>query len=126
MIRRPPRSTRTDPLFPYTTLFRSQLDRVGHLQIELLDVGFGRADIRGGRDHRAVGAIGVGEADIVDDLVGRGARATIEKGHARRTQLDRFDDDLFFFFGREKRWTACRPHETDRAGPWAIDRKAGW
>src|SRR3546814_10007989 len=25
MIRRPPRSTRTDPLFPYTTLFRSFL-----------------------------------------------------------------------------------------------------
>src|SRR3546814_12543960 len=27
MIRRPPRSTRTDTLFPYTTLFRSFLDR---------------------------------------------------------------------------------------------------
>src|SRR3546814_7980045 len=27
MIRRPPRSTRTDTLFPYTTLFRSQKDR---------------------------------------------------------------------------------------------------
>src|SRR3546814_15798355 len=26
MIRRPPRSTRTDTLFPYTTLFRSSLD----------------------------------------------------------------------------------------------------
>src|SRR3546814_17622360 len=26
MIRRPPRSTRTDPLFPYTTLFRSGPD----------------------------------------------------------------------------------------------------
>src|SRR3546814_12292077 len=26
MIRRPPRSTRTDTLFPYTTLFRSLLD----------------------------------------------------------------------------------------------------
>src|SRR3546814_3036173 len=26
MIRRPPRSTRTDTLFPYTTLFRSKLD----------------------------------------------------------------------------------------------------
>src|SRR3546814_13279848 len=25
-IRRPPRSTRTDPLFPYTTLFRSRGD----------------------------------------------------------------------------------------------------
>src|SRR3546814_7300777 len=28
MIRRPPRSTRTDTLFPYTTLFRSYDDRV--------------------------------------------------------------------------------------------------
>src|SRR3546814_2638681 len=27
MIRRPPRSTRTDTLFPYTTLFRSAADR---------------------------------------------------------------------------------------------------
>src|SRR3546814_1145006 len=27
MIRRPPRSTRTDTLFPYTTLFRSVLQR---------------------------------------------------------------------------------------------------
>src|SRR3546814_14488574 len=26
MIRRPPRSTRTDTLFPYTTLFRSKFD----------------------------------------------------------------------------------------------------
>src|SRR3546814_5252250 len=29
MIRRPPRSTRTDTLFPYTTLFRSGLRRAG-------------------------------------------------------------------------------------------------
>src|SRR3546814_5430760 len=28
MIRRPPRSTRTDTLFPYTTLFRSRCARV--------------------------------------------------------------------------------------------------
>src|SRR3546814_4509623 len=27
MIRRPPRSTRTDTLFPYTTLFRSEVGR---------------------------------------------------------------------------------------------------
>src|SRR3546814_4455075 len=27
MIRRPPRSTRTDTLFPYTTLFRSRVER---------------------------------------------------------------------------------------------------
>src|SRR3546814_5358384 len=29
MIRRPPRSTRTDTLFPYTTLFRSPFERGG-------------------------------------------------------------------------------------------------
>src|SRR3546814_875566 len=29
MIRRPPRSTRTDTLFPYTTLFRSNAERIG-------------------------------------------------------------------------------------------------
>src|SRR3546814_19866879 len=29
MARRPPRSTRTDPLFPDTTLFRSALDALG-------------------------------------------------------------------------------------------------
>src|SRR3546814_17830337 len=28
MIRRPPRSTRTDTLFPYTTLFRSDLEQL--------------------------------------------------------------------------------------------------
>src|SRR3546814_15565976 len=31
MIRRPPRSTRTDTLFPYTTLFRSQMLRRHHV-----------------------------------------------------------------------------------------------
>src|SRR3546814_1798811 len=32
MIRRPPRSTRTDTLFPYTTLFRSTVPRCRPLQ----------------------------------------------------------------------------------------------
>src|SRR3546814_6109329 len=45
MIRRPPRSTRTDTLFPYTTLFRSALELAGDH-----------------RDHRAVpGVVGVAE-----------------------------------------------------------------
>src|SRR3546814_15394865 len=30
MIRRPPRSTRTDTLFPYTTLFRSDIRRLAN------------------------------------------------------------------------------------------------
>src|SRR3546814_3016427 len=49
MIRRPPRSTRTDTLFPYTTLFRSSLKsaRVGDDDLEaaiMLDAGEGRGD----------------------------------------------------------------------------------
>src|SRR3546814_9426236 len=32
MIRRPPRSTRTDTLFPYTTLFRSERNAKGQFQ----------------------------------------------------------------------------------------------
>src|SRR3546814_15289898 len=35
MIRRPPRSTRTDTLFPYTTLFRSISPQITHQLIEL-------------------------------------------------------------------------------------------
>src|SRR3546814_8039553 len=33
MIRRPPRSTRTDTLFPYTTLFRSRLWHAGREEV---------------------------------------------------------------------------------------------
>src|SRR3546814_13399844 len=37
MIRRPPRSTRTDTLFPYTTLFRSSEAGIFALDIEIAD-----------------------------------------------------------------------------------------
>src|SRR3546814_5315851 len=49
MIRRPPRSTRTDTLFPYTTLFRSIVALVdGH---ELDDIARRRLDRRRFEDH---------------------------------------------------------------------------
>src|SRR3546814_21190324 len=45
MIRRPPRSTRTDTLFPYTTLFRSiGAPRQTELAQRLLTIGTGLAD----------------------------------------------------------------------------------
>src|SRR3546814_17753031 len=51
MIRRPPRSTRTDTLFPYTTLFRSypqfaaaDLDRVEHLKPVARELAFNLRD----------------------------------------------------------------------------------
>src|SRR3546814_14187736 len=63
MIRRPPRSTRTDTLFPYTTLFRSNLLIVaaenlvrsvndGHLAAEFMkDPGEFVGDIAPASDH---------------------------------------------------------------------------
>src|SRR3546814_3458541 len=63
MIRRPPRSTRTDTLFPYTTLFRSGLvgpfdDQVGggeaRLQVTFLDLVF-RDYVVGALNHRRAG-----------------------------------------------------------------------
>src|SRR3546814_3245788 len=47
MIRRPPRSTRTDTLFPYTTLFLSRGDR----QVAVAALGH-RIAVEGGGDGR--------------------------------------------------------------------------
>src|SRR3546814_15826489 len=58
MIRRPPRSTRTDTLFPYTTLFRSDLGLQGRV-------------LEDGLDHqvaaRVVGRVG-GRLDPAEEL----------------------------------------------------------
>src|SRR3712207_8660183 len=45
MRRRPPRST----LFPYTTLFRSEGDGLGHFLVELAPFLFGPAELLDGR-----------------------------------------------------------------------------
>src|SRR3546814_1090836 len=48
MIRRPPRSTRTDTLFPYTTLFRSGGgDHLAAREIAKVAGDGGRADVEG-------------------------------------------------------------------------------
>src|SRR3546814_19918309 len=65
MIRRPPRSTRTDTRFPYTTLFRSL---AGGDRAEAHAVGVARNDdaIAAGHVHRA----GMDGAALLADLVG--------------------------------------------------------
>src|SRR3546814_2274149 len=73
MIRRPPRSTRTDTLFPYTTLFRSPvLDRRGQAQ---------------GQDQQAAGGQHIGVQAIAVDHVAAHERAggngRIEGGYRR-------------------------------------------
>src|SRR3546814_1338987 len=52
MIRRPPRSTRTDTLFPYTTLFRSHLERPGLPVVAELHGVIDGDHVRRGRGHQ--------------------------------------------------------------------------
>src|SRR3546814_10979815 len=60
MLRRPPRSTRTDTLFPYTTLFRSAQFDAGGAQWQFVE----RADLFG-RFQWALGVDGVAMMLIV-------------------------------------------------------------
>src|SRR3546814_8017850 len=57
MIRRPPRSTRTDTLFPYTTLFRSQkvIDQVVEVNETVMDhyLDLGEKGLSGDELHDA-------------------------------------------------------------------------
>src|SRR3546814_19179791 len=68
MIRRPPRSTRTDTLFPYTTLFRSR-EGIGLVLV------LGPEPVRGGHAHdprHLLDPAQVGHGQRLDDGVARG------------------------------------------------------
>src|SRR3546814_14992895 len=69
MIRRPPRSTRTDTLFPYTTLFRSQLDQ-----------RVGEARDRGPRHSRSRGYLRIAEPGIIRPKSRKHLQASVERG----------------------------------------------
>src|SRR3546814_1836421 len=74
MIRRPPRSTRTDTLFPYTTLFRSQLRR--------------RQSARQARReiHAAAGRGGDARNDIARTMIAEAGLAARSEEHTSELQ----------------------------------------
>src|SRR3546814_7094208 len=82
MIRRPPRSTRTDTLFPYTTLFRSTPS--------LRDVHERRVGIlgRGGRRSKAarVGHLRDDDATVVEKRGGEVGRTDRSEEHTSELQ----------------------------------------
>src|SRR3546814_7241767 len=78
MIRRPPRSTRTDTLFPYTTLFRSLVELEGEVDAVLLELDDLRLD---GRREAA------GAAVDFQDALGVALHLGAREDHAR-AQLD--------------------------------------
>src|SRR3546814_19997988 len=106
MIRRPPRSTRTDTLFPYTTLFRSHL-AFAHRVEEELEVPQRPAE-RGEQvvqEQRGAPAIGVGRLARPADELTRGAVA-----HDQEAAPDRIGDE---------------PAEPDQAHSRSEERRVG-
>src|SRR3546814_1213212 len=75
MIRRPPRSTRTDTLFPYTTLFRSHLRKLVLLDEQFFFSSAGFSHVERGEDAL------VGDLAVKHDFAIAGA-------------LELFEDDL--------------------------------
>src|SRR3546814_14137115 len=78
MIRRPPRSTRTDTLFPYTTLFRSDAS-------DLVAVGRHRVGVPGEHDPASPTELGAGHEVRPDPL-------DVEMGLSPQPGLDVLDD----------------------------------
>src|SRR3546814_19268019 len=125
MIRRPPRSTRTDTLFPYTTLFRSGGDEEG---IERGGI-FGQADGAGELDQP-----GAGEAAEMrieqggEDLAGAvGAeichQQAVAVAHAGKTVDGGGQDEFVGFLGDirpEVRRVGEGGGRTCRARGWAY------
>src|SRR3546814_4988947 len=75
MIRRPPRSTRTDTLFPYTTLFRSDRPQPRNARRARFDQRPRPADDGGGDDARPGGlAQQAGRGAVAPETVGTGHR----------------------------------------------------
>src|SRR3546814_15939796 len=110
MIRRPPRSTRTDTLFPYTTLFRSVL-----LQSQQLKQALAPYCI-GGTWGRLLDAEAerLGEADVqafeTEGLVGAGSAAAVRSYlfHRISDRLDGSPTLLITHEGWLTRRVACR------------------
>src|SRR3546814_20186777 len=125
MIRRPPRSTRTDTLFPYTTLFRSHhlLDArqppADRCRSHLADIDR-REHARGA--HRQPGE----EArEDDDDVAGRGAREQRAEDEDQRGEPHHraAADPIGKPPGRERADPAARPQPRDRyPQPAIVDR----
>src|SRR3546814_10665788 len=110
MIRRPPRSTRTDTLFPYTTLFRS-LDEVFLVQ-RLVRAGVARFEKQALPllDHAVAVVV---EHDDLDRQLVRRRRFQLAEVHADRSVAIDVDDRAVFL--RECGIDRCRQAEATRA-----------
>src|SRR3546814_13646078 len=91
MIRRPPRSTRTDTLFPYTTLFRSM-----HLIVDVVTEAVPLDDASVRRPHRLRAARhpaidAVATAETIPQVEAFSSRQAMADGIPERHRVVRMD-----------------------------------
>src|SRR3546814_8650428 len=100
MIRRPPRSTRTDTLLPYTTLFRSRPRRA---------IALGRADRRTDRSGQG-GSAGV----LGRDCGGHRATGLEERSEEHTSELQSLMRISYAVFCLKKKKTNKNKHKKHR------------
>src|SRR3546814_10399534 len=112
MIRRPPRSTRTDTLFPYTTLFRSLTgahDQRSRLLVTARLRALGRLAPGGDRMAAARGAAFAAAVRVVDRVHGNAAHRRTLAEPAVATGLAELGVGLVRLLHRTDRSTALGP-----------------
>src|SRR3546814_3131293 len=111
MIRRPPRSTRTDTLFPYTTLFRSlRQAAVEHGDLLMAEIAEGPPDARRAEDAALVvdhEAQAVAEAELAH-LRREDVRRRQHVGQRAGGILDRVDVEEHGAGGSEEHTSALQ------------------
>src|SRR3546814_20800829 len=107
MIRRPPRSTRTDTLFPYTTLFRSAAATRGSSQSVPRWPGAGRFVV--GRQRWQAGDPPM---STVEQYLDAATRANTERAYAGATRHFAVD------------WGGPLPAHADTVARYLADRKS--
>src|SRR3546814_12974178 len=119
MIRRPPRSTRTDTLFPYTTLFRSRAvvedgQAVAAFELDLHAIGVPGRSAVAGRGRQVTD-------DGGQDGIGRGGAGgkRHRRDHGVRVGVEARGGDV----GAERRGVGRRG---ERAGEVTEGRRGGW
>src|SRR3546814_4995738 len=106
MIRRPPISTRTDTLFPYTTLFRSLALAVGP------DLGLVARLLERVRDRVRLAQI---EHRILGRLVRHQRRGRSEEHTSELQSLMRISYAVFCLKKKKKRQHRCKKHSTPKS-----------
>src|SRR3546814_8304867 len=108
MIRRPPRSTRTDTLFPYTTLFRSLGAEIAAGGVEARELGIGR------RIDRRLDVEGEGVGHALDDEALHRARS---EEHTSELQSLMRISYAVFCLKKKKNHTLDKNNEEEREPP---------